>query len=264
MENPFDHSVLTRCRLGAADEHVAKVWNGPMDTRHQPGHLAHVGDARDDTAHDRQAGPESLVGKEAAWSHHLKRPGLHFDSGQSCRFVDRNPVLERVDLHAWTDLPKKDLSCFWSWRLAPEEFSGEHAAAGSADAHQLGSGTGPVDEHGDRFGDHPVKAVITIGQFEDIPMLDRDLVHHPRRTHVGASPLKHQCRDVHSGYLRAEAAGDFDGRGRHAAADVENSLFRRKLRHAYERLRGVATARMNHALSKQCHELVRIEPGDIG
>jgi hypothetical protein len=76
--------------------------------------------------------------------------------------------------------------------------------------------------------------------------------------------LEHEGFNVDGGHLGAEALRDRDGRGPHAASDVEHAALPGDRRTLQQLLCRDAAAGMDDAFPDDRHEDVRIEPLDLG
>src|SRR6185437_1572895 len=90
-------------------------------------------------------------------------------------------------------------------------------------------------------------------------MLDNDLSFKPRGLTVGLGAGQHQRSDVHGSHLSAEAAGDLDGRGCHAAADVEHLLTFVHLCPLEQFLSRASSAWVNQAFAQDGEKGIRVE-----
>src|SRR5437660_1173547 len=142
--------------------------------------------------------------------------------------------------------------------LPPLELGREHQAARPAHANQFTDRSVAVDEHRHRLGHHAIEVAIGVGQSADVSRLHRYSVADAGGFDVRDGPIQHVGRDVCSRDCHHEALCHGDGGGPHATADVEHLLPKRQCRESEQFLGCLAAPRMDHLLSQEPEEKVRV------
>src|SRR5207245_8893854 len=118
------------------------------------------------------------------------------DGGKTSVLVDPHPAVELVKLHARTHLSEENLAGLVGGRLAPEKLGGQHHPARPAYPDQFSGGALAVDEHRDRFGDHPVEPTVRESQPEDVSLLDLDVALKAGASNIAPGSLEHERGDI--------------------------------------------------------------------
>src|SRR5207245_9943734 len=169
------------------------------------------------------------------------------DGGKTSVLVDPPPADELVKLHARTHLSEENLAGLVGGRLAPEKLGGQHHPARPAYPDQFSGGALAVDEHRDRFGDHPVEPTVRESQPEDVSLLDLDVALKAGASNIAPGSLEHERRDIDRRDRDPEPTRHLNGGSADSAADIERLLPSLQGSQAEELLRRATAARMDHA-----------------
>src|SRR5680860_361110 len=114
---------------------------------HEPGELADRGDPGRGPGEEAQRSSHPLVVEEASDGQHVERPGGAPEVSESGLRIEAFPALDRVEGQTGAHLAEENAPRLVGGGPQPVELGREDPTAWLADAHELASRAGTVNEH---------------------------------------------------------------------------------------------------------------------